>query len=124
MCNDLGEGSRCCAFYSATGIVFTVSAKRIIEAASDTRYLLLILRCEGGGFLLVYRPCRFNAADICLVDAAAFIPIVFFFCILLPVTNTFSLYSDNEQQYLTKQKQSTAMGWSNDYDTTIFYCRN
>jgi hypothetical protein len=25
MCSDLGEGSRCCAFYSATGFIFTVS---------------------------------------------------------------------------------------------------
>ena len=25
MCNDLGEGSRCCAFYSAIGTLFTVS---------------------------------------------------------------------------------------------------
>jgi hypothetical protein len=25
MCNDLGSGSRCCAFYSATGCIFTVS---------------------------------------------------------------------------------------------------
>eukprot|EP00522_Entomoneis_paludosa_P014133 CAMPEP_0172459414 /NCGR_PEP_ID=MMETSP1065-20121228/32576_1 /TAXON_ID=265537 /ORGANISM="Amphiprora paludosa, Strain CCMP125" /LENGTH=104 /DNA_ID=CAMNT_0013214087 /DNA_START=47 /DNA_END=361 /DNA_ORIENTATION=- len=23
MCNDLGEGSRCCAFYSVTGLIFT-----------------------------------------------------------------------------------------------------
>ena len=26
MCNDVGEGSRCCAFYSVTGFVFTVSS--------------------------------------------------------------------------------------------------
>lgn len=25
MCNDVGEGSRCCAFYSVTGFIFTVS---------------------------------------------------------------------------------------------------
>jgi hypothetical protein len=25
MCSDLGSGSRCCAMYSATGIIFTVS---------------------------------------------------------------------------------------------------
>ena len=24
MCNDVGEGSRCCAFYSVTGFIFTV----------------------------------------------------------------------------------------------------
>mmetsp|Transcript_15718 Transcript_15718/g.43359 ORF Transcript_15718/g.43359 Transcript_15718/m.43359 type:complete len:108 (+) Transcript_15718:114-437(+) len=23
MCNDVGEGSRCCAFYSVTGLIFT-----------------------------------------------------------------------------------------------------
>ncbi|EEC51020.1 predicted protein [Phaeodactylum tricornutum CCAP 1055/1] len=25
MCNDLGEGSRCCAFYSAVGFIFTTA---------------------------------------------------------------------------------------------------
>ena len=27
MCSDLGSGSRCCAFYSATGFIFTVSGR-------------------------------------------------------------------------------------------------
>ncbi len=31
MCNDLGEGSRCCAFYSFTGFLFTVSLYRWSE---------------------------------------------------------------------------------------------
>ena len=37
MCSDLEEGSRCCAFYSATGFVFTVrlSDKRRLSAVED-----------------------------------------------------------------------------------------
>mmetsp|Transcript_4002 Transcript_4002/g.6696 ORF Transcript_4002/g.6696 Transcript_4002/m.6696 type:complete len:103 (-) Transcript_4002:188-496(-) len=34
MCSDLGEGSRCCAFYSAVGVLFTLWVGLLISQQS------------------------------------------------------------------------------------------
>ena len=46
MCSDLGSGSRCCAFYSATGFIFTVSWKRF-NGASNPDHRIYSCSCIG-----------------------------------------------------------------------------
>jgi hypothetical protein len=49
MCSDLGSGSRCCALYSATGIIFTVSETKRFWGIG------VLLRLSTAGWILSWQ---------------------------------------------------------------------